>query len=97
MLVYIIEDERHAEPQPGEYRTLAEAVAELRRRASISWDKPPNAPPCTGWERCGRRYEVVECDTSTTPWRELSRVPYLAMSAAGVRWLVDPPGPPAAE
>jgi hypothetical protein len=85
--MFLIEDERHAEPQGGQYPSLAEAVAELRRRASLPWDEPPNVAPCGNWRKCGRTYEIVEYDTSSTPWRELSRLHYLEVTAGGVRWL----------
>jgi hypothetical protein len=87
--MFRIEDERHAEPQEGEYQSLAEAVAELRRRALLQWDERPNVAPCQQWRTCGRSYEIVEYDTSSTPWRELSRLPYLEVAASGVRWLCD--------
>jgi hypothetical protein len=85
--VFIIEDERHCEPQEGLYQSLAEAVSELRRRAALPWDERPNVAPCKQWRTCGRTYEIVEYDTSSTPWRELSRVTYLEVTAGGVRWL----------
>jgi hypothetical protein len=85
--MFRIEDERHAEPQEGQYQSLAEAVAELQRRALLPWYQPPNVAPCQNWRNCGRTYEIVEYDTSSTPWRELSRVPYLEVTATGVRWL----------
>jgi hypothetical protein len=87
--MFIIEDERHAEPQEGEYQSLAEVVAELRRRASLPWNEQPNVAPCQQWRTCGRTYEIVEYDTTSMPWRELSRVPYLEVTASGVRWLYD--------
>ncbi len=87
--MFKIEDERHAEPQEGEYQSFAEAVAELQRRASLPWDQEPNVAPCQQWQTCGRTYEIVEYDTSSMPWRELSRVPYLEVTASGVRWLAD--------
>ena len=85
--MFQIEDERHAEPQGGEYASLAAALAELERRASLPWDRPPNRAPCQNSRTCGRLYEIVEYDTSSTPWRELSRTPYLEVSAVGVEWL----------
>lgn len=84
--MFIIEDELHAEPQNGEFSTLELAQAELRNRASIPWDEKPNIAPCTNWRNCGRRYEIVEYDTSTTPWTVLSRRIVLDVSAEGVRW-----------
>ncbi len=85
--MFIIEDERHAEPQEGEFSTLSDAIAELKRRAALPWDKAPNQAPCMSWQTCGRTYEVVEYDTSVTPWRELQRFPVLDVTAAGAKWL----------
>jgi hypothetical protein len=84
--VFLIEDEIHAEPQPGEYQTLADAMAELRRRAGLPWDEPPNAAPCTSWRTCGRNYEIIEYDTSIVPWTELRRMPALEIGAKGASW-----------
>lgn len=81
--MFLIEDEAHAEPQRGEFRTRQEAIAELRRRAAIPWDERPNVAPCMNWRNCGRRYELIEYDTSGT---EVSRKLMLEISAAGVRW-----------
>ena len=59
--LFVIEDEAHAEPH-GEFDALESAVAELRRRAEIAWDRAPNLAPCVEWKTCGRRYEIVEYD-----------------------------------
>ena len=85
--MFKIEDERHAEPQEGEFVSLAGAAGELRRLAELPWDKLPNVAPCTNWANCGRTYEVVEYDNSTQPWQELKRVPALEVDAQGARWL----------
>ncbi len=84
--MFVIEDEAHAERQRGDFQTREDAMAELRRRASIPWDEAPNAAPCTNWRNCGRRYEIVEYDVSTRPWRELTRRFMLEIDAKGVRW-----------
>jgi hypothetical protein len=83
--MFRIEDERHAEPQ-GEFATLQEAVAELKRRAALPWNKVPNVAPCANWQNCGRHYEIIEYDVSTKPWRELQRISALEVSAKGVSW-----------
>jgi hypothetical protein len=83
--IYEIEDERHAEPQ-GEYATFHDAVAELRRRAALPWDEPPNRPPCTNWRTCRRVYEVIEYDLADSTWKELQRIPVLEVSHAGAKW-----------
>jgi hypothetical protein len=85
--MFRIEDERHAELQEGEYVTMAAAMAELRRRATLPWDKAPNAAPCTNWQNCGRTYEIVEFDTASIPWKELQRVAVLEVTAGGAGWL----------
>lgn len=46
MARFVIEDDFHAE-QSGEFATEHEALAELRRRAELPWDKEPNQAPCT--------------------------------------------------
>jgi hypothetical protein len=89
--MFVIEDELHAEWQ-GEFQTRHEAISELRRRALISWDEEPNAAPCTDWITCGRKYELVEFDDSTLPWKELSRTLLLEISANGVQWLSEEQG-----
>ena len=90
--MFLIEDQSHAEVQEGEYPTLIAAILELERRATIPWDQPPNLPPCTGWRTCSRYYEVIEYDSSTRPWRELRRMPFLHVSAEGIRWLAPHTG-----
>ena len=89
--MFKIEDERHAEPQAGEFATFKAAVAELRRRAQLPWNEAPNVAPCTSWETCGRNYEIGEYDDSKRPWLELARTPALEISRDGAKWLtVDP-------
>jgi hypothetical protein len=85
--MFRIEDERHAEPQEGDFGTWEEALAELRRRAAMPWDKAPNVAPCTNWKNCGRTYEIIEYDTASTPWKELQRIAALEVTADGARWL----------
>lgn len=84
--MFVIQDESHAETQDGKFQTRRQAIVELERRAAIPWDKEPNKPPCTSWRTCGRHYEIVEFDDSTSPWKELSRELVLVISAAGVEW-----------
>jgi len=85
--VFKIEDERHAEPLPGEFSSLAAAAVELRRLSTLPWDQVPNVAPCTNWRTCGRTYEVVEYDVSARPWKELNRVTAFEVGAEGVKWL----------
>ena len=84
--MFVIEDELHAEPQ-GQFATLQHALSELRRRADIAWDEPPNVAPCSNWRHCGRSYEIVEYDDTQTPWKELQRIAALRVSAKGVEWM----------
>jgi hypothetical protein len=83
--LFVIEDEAHAE-KSSEHPTLSEAMARLKELADIPWDQEPNAPPCTNWRTCERRYEVVEYETSGHPWKELCRTPVLKINAEGVVW-----------
>ena len=83
--MFVIEDENHAE-QSGEFATLEEALAELRRRALIPWNDEPNVAPCTSWKTCGRDYEILEYDDHARPWKIVRRVAGFEVSAAGVVW-----------
>jgi hypothetical protein len=85
--MFVIEDERHAEPQDGEFPTLSEAVIELKRRAALPWNEAPNLAPCTNWKTCGRTYEVIEYDTSDKPWKEIRRIAFLEITSSGAKWL----------
>ena len=89
---FLIEDERHAEPQEGEFSSLTEALAELQLRASMPWDQPPNVAPCTNWRNCGRSYEIIEYDDSTHPPTEVQRFLALEVSASGAKWVSSPDG-----
>jgi hypothetical protein len=80
-----IYDEVHAESQ-SHHDTFESAITELKRMAQIPWDQEPNQAPCTSWKTCGRRYEIIEYDITTTPERPLRRVPALEISAQGVVW-----------
>ena len=83
--MFVIEDELHAEHQ-GQFSTFEDAIAEVKRRATIPWDEAPNVAPCTSWETCGREYVVIEFDDACLPWKELRRVPVVAVSAKGIKW-----------
>ena len=45
--MFLIEDEWHAETQEGEFASFQDAFAELKRRATLPRDEPPNCAPCT--------------------------------------------------
>jgi len=79
-LTYCVEDELHA-GQQSHHETLRGSVVELGRLALVPWDAAPNLPPCQCWRTCGRRYEVVVYDTSTSPWRTLRRMADLDVNA----------------
>lgn len=82
----IIEDEIHAEPQKGEFKTYEEAIIELQKRSTIPRDEKPNRCPCTNWKDCKRQYQIIEYDTTETPWKELQCRDVLSISAKGVKW-----------
>jgi hypothetical protein len=84
--MFVVEDEWHAEVQ-GEFLTYEDAITELRRRAAQPWDEAPNRAPCLSWKTCGRRYEVIQYDTSSDPWREIERHAVLEVGSSGVNWL----------
>ena len=84
--MFVIEDESHAE-HFGEFESKIDAIGELQRLAKLPWDEAPNVCPCKSWRTCGRSYHLIEYDTSGTPWRQVSNLPFLEVSAAGISWL----------
>lgn len=84
-MIYI-EDGNHCELE-GPFGSFEDALAELRRRARIAWDLPPNQAPCTSWETCGREYNVVEYDDRSGTARVLRRVHVVDVSAKGTVWI----------
>ena len=84
--MFRIEDEIHAEVQDGEFENFSEAIERLKLISRVPWDKEPNLCPCTNWEKCERRYQIVEYKISETPWSELQRVDILTISAKGIKW-----------
>jgi len=88
--MFVIEDELHGELQDGKFATLQDAISELKRIAKIPWDQAPNKAPCQSWRTCGRNYAVIDYDDSCSPWKELSRTYVLDVSAAGVKWDMNP-------
>jgi len=83
---YVIEDEIHAE-MLGDFVSFELAITELKRLKSVPWDASPNRAPCTNWITCGRRYEIVDYDSTQAPWVELARTPILEVSASEIKWL----------
>ena len=84
--MFVIEDEFHAE-WIGEFGTREETDTELRTLASMPWNEAPNLCPCANWRSCGRRYHVIQFETSTEPWRQLSNEAVLEVSAKATTWL----------
>ena len=70
--VILIQDDRHSELQKTEYPSLQAAVEELKRRAAIPWNEPPNRCPCTA--NCGREYAVREFEkVEPPPWKDADK------------------------
>lgn len=82
---FVVEDRAHADVI-GEYAELDEALAELRRRAAIPWNEPPNRTPCSEWATCRREYQVCEVAGTQIIWEELRCYMVLEVSPAGVKW-----------
>lgn len=80
-----IEDDIHCE-RDRDFDSFESAIAELRRRAAVPWDEPPNRAPCKSWATCGREYHVLEYDTSQKPWKVLRDALVLVVSANGPQW-----------
>jgi len=84
--MFIIEDQSHAEIQEGEFLNFENAYRELERRAKIPWNEEPNRCPCKNWIDCQRNYEIIEYDSTKTPWKILKRTEVLSISAKGIQW-----------
>ena len=79
---YSLWDEKHCEIH-GHFETLQEAMQELRQRATIPWDEPPNRAPCRSWRSCGREYYLrVTRPGSAGP----ERISAMTISADGIVW-----------
>ena len=86
--MFVIRDERHFD-EVGEFSSRNEAHAELQRLADLPWNEAPNLCPCTSWRTCGRRYHIIEYDTSRKPWKHISYEALLDVSAKAAVWLSD--------
>lgn len=86
--MFVIEDALHAEPI-GEFGSRIHALNELHRLAKLPWDEAPNICPCARWQTCARSYHLIEYDTSSTPWKLISHLPVLEVSAKGISWASD--------
>lgn len=88
--VFAVDDDTHSEAM-SKHDTFEEALAEIKRLATLPWDSEPNMAPCANWRNCGRRYDIVEFEMSSNErWRERSRTPILEVNADGVFWFVPP-------
>lgn len=81
-----IEDANHAEME-GPFESFDAAISELRRRAEIAWETPPNRAPCTSWPSCGREYFVLEYAPGDDASRLIRKAHVLDVSAVGVTWV----------
>lgn len=84
--MYAIEDQTHGQ-HVSLLETRAQAHAELRRLAHIPWNRPPHRCTCPNRRNCGRRYHIVQYETSATPWRKLADEAALEVSREGIVWL----------
>jgi hypothetical protein len=83
----LIVDDVHCENQEGKFDRFEDAVAELKRRATIPWDQAPNQAPCMGWKKCGREYCIEEYDiTDPHHWKMVRRVEVLKISSKEIKW-----------
>jgi len=80
-----IYDELHGETQ-SDHGSFEEALAELERLARIPWNEEPHRAPCMSWKTCGRSYELIEYDPSTSPATTVRHVLAVEISATGVEW-----------
>lgn len=85
-MTIVIEDSAHCE-RIGECASFEEAIARLEELASLPWDQEPNRAPCRQWRKCGREYQIIEYDDSSTPWRVVREAEVLKVSASIVEWV----------
>jgi hypothetical protein len=83
--MFYLFDELHDEPF-GEFASFSDAVAEVRRLASLPWDQEPNLAPCTAWRTCGREYEIREGIAFDLPGPLQRGTRVASISATGVVW-----------
>ena len=83
--MFLIYDEIHCD-HIAEFETREAALDELRRLSTLPWEHEPNRAPCKSWRTCERDYQLIEFEVIDERWRELSHVPALNISHAGVNW-----------
>lgn len=84
-VMFVIEDDLHGDTL-GNYDTFEDALTQLRAWALLPWDQDPNLAPCTSWRTCGRSYQIVEYDSTVTPWKRINTTEILEVDARGVKW-----------
>lgn len=84
--MFIIEDDFHAEFISEKFDSFEAAYKELQSVADIPFGVKPNNPPCTSWRNCLRDYHILEYDDSVVPWKRLSDIKVLEVSATGIVW-----------
>ncbi len=83
--MFVIEDTAHCESF-GRYESFELALDEIKRLATIPWNKKPIKAPCSEWKNCGRFFEIVEYDMSVTPWICKGRKAVLESTSKGLCW-----------
>ena len=90
-LVYVLEDDLHAEVL-GEFPTRAAAIDAARQRVALAWDSPENQAPCMSWRGCGRYVDLIVLDRSEQlPLGVVTREQLFEIDANGARWLAKDP------
>jgi hypothetical protein len=86
--IITLDDASHCEYQ-GQFLSVPDAFEEIKARAVLPWDQPPNRCPCTAWKTCDRLYQILVYDDSTTPWTLQAKLGNLQISNRGVVWSGD--------
>ncbi len=89
--MFIICDETHAEYIGGKFATFESALSDICRIAEIPFGTEPNVPPCTGWRRCRRKYQIIEFDDSQEPWQLITTTNIVTITALEINWHYDKP------
>jgi len=84
-LVYIIEDQIHAEII-GEFESLESAQQEIQRIVKVPFGIGSNRCPCTNWNNCKRSYELIKYNKTRNPWNEISRKEIFSISRNGIEY-----------
>lgn len=90
-LSFVLEDQAHAETVAN-FSDEASAIRKVRRLFATPWNEPPNLAPCMDWETCGREYDLLVYETSTSPWTLVIRRAALIVTAKGRELLLSDDG-----